>query len=158
MPSIGVDYSAQEAYLALTDAYSEKVLHTVKLKLAGDLPEQRRAYLDNLTRMFASLIENFELNMVLWVEQPWVAGNHFPNTALKLVRNATYIEVAALAAGLDVRFVHVSTWRKAVFGNGKPQDPKGTAVAWVLYNLGFETKNHNSAEAACIGFYGDKYG
>lgn len=154
MLCVGADYSAQEAFLALSDG--ETVQHTFKLKLAGDLSEQRRDYLDLLARTFSACLK-LEIKPILFMEQPWIAGAHFPQAGLKLARNAAYIEVSALAVGMDVRFVHVSTWRKAVYGNGKPQDPKGTAVSWVLYNLGFETKNHNLAEAACIATYGAKH-
>lgn len=155
MATIGCDYSAKEAYFSIVE--DEKVLQTAKVVLKGDLSEQRRDYLDALTKVLNSFTQNCQINDELFIEQPWVAGSRFPMTAIQLARNCAYIEVAALAAGFDVRFVHISTWRKAIYGNGKPTDTKGTAIAWVLYNLGFETKNHNYAEASCIAQYGEKY-
>lgn len=153
MPSLGCDYSAAEAYLSVSDG--ERVLHAAKIKLQGDLAEQRRDYLNNLCRIMNSLKEEFKID-TLWLEEPWIAGSHFPQAGLKLARNAAYIEVSALGIGLDVIRVHVMTWRKGIFNTGKPQDPKKTAVAWVLYNLGHETKNHNEAEAALIATYGER--
>lgn len=154
MPSIGCDYSASECFLAISS--KERVLHTFKLKLAGDLSEQRRNYFYSIQKVLQTILEEFpDCKRELYIEEPWVAGMHFPQAAIKLARNCAYIELAALESNMEVRFVHISTWRKGVYGNGKPQNPKGTAIAWVLYNLGYETKNHNLAEAACIGYYGE---
>lgn len=154
MPTIGCDYSGTVAYFAVSNG--ERVLHTAKVKLEGDLASQRRNYLDMLTKILDSMKYGYSCQEIMYLEQPWVAGNHFPQTAIKLARNAAYIEVAGLAAGLDVRTVHISSWRKEIYGNGKPTNAKGTAIEWVLYNLGYETKDHNYAEAACIAVFGER--
>lgn len=156
MISIGCDYSASECFLAVSDG--EKVLHTFKIRLEGDLSQQRHEYFVRVQQIFMSILKNYNINKVLWLEEPWVSGSHFPQAAIKLARNAAYIELAAIECGIDVRHIHISTWRKGIYGHGKPQDPKGTAKAWVLYNLGYETKNHNLAEAACIAVYGIRNG
>jgi hypothetical protein len=151
---VGCDYSASEAFLAVVK--DERVAHTVKLKLAGDLEEQRLRYFLNLQYTFASLRDEKICETTLYIEEPWIAGGHFPQAGLKLARNAAYIELAAITMGYRVIHVHVMTWRKGVYGHGKPQNPKGTATEWCLYNLGYETKNHNLAEAACISYYGSR--
>lgn len=152
MPSIGVDYAVQDAHIAVSDG--ERVLHYTKVHLAGDLSEQHSSYFHNLQSTFQTLMEEFKCPPILWIEEAWVNGMRFPQTAIKLAKNTAVIELAAAECGMEVRRVHISTWRKAIFGNGKPQDPKGTAKAWVLYNLGFETKDDNKADAACISVYG----
>lgn len=154
MPSIGCDYSSQDAHIAVSDG--ETVLHFVKVHLAGDLSEQHSEYFHRLIATFETLIEEFKCEPILWIEEAWVNGFRFPQAALKLARNAAVIELSAAEAKMEVRRVHISTWRKEIFGNGKPQDPKGTAKAWVLYNLGYETKDDNKADAACISVFGTR--
>lgn len=152
MAVIGCDYSASEAFFAIVN--NEEVQLHEKIKLLGDLEKQKAEYFGKLKNFFH---KSWDANDgTLYMEEPWVAQGHFVNAAIKLARNAAWIEMAASVSGYKVVKVHVSTWRKGVYGNGKPQDPKGTATAWCLYNLGFETKNHNFAEAACISYFGGK--
>lgn len=154
MPVVGCDYSASEAFLVVEK--DERVINFSKTKLGGDLAEQRLDYFQALQSEFKTLQIEDRCDPILYMEEPWVAQGHFVNAAIKLARNAAYIELAAITQGYQVIHVHVGTWRKGVYGNGKPQDPKGTAKAWCLYSLGYDTKNHNLAEAACISYYGGR--
>ncbi len=43
-----------------------------------------------------------------------------------------------------------ATWRKAVLGNGYPQDPKRAAVDYCRLVFKCDVPNHNAAEAVCI--------
>ena len=156
MNVVGCDYSASEAFLAVT--HDESVVHSSKWKLGGDLSQQRHNYFQELQMAFDALHIDKICEPILYMEEPWINGMKFPQAGIKLARNSAYIELAAITMGYTVVHVHVMTWRKGVYGNGKPQDPKGTAKAFCLYNLGFETKNHNIAEAACISYYGSKQG
>lgn len=154
MSVVGCDYSASEAFLAIE--YDGRIINSSKHKLKGDLSEQRLAYFQELQSEFKTLQLEERCEPVLYIEEPWTNGLKFPQASIKLARNQAYIELAAITMGYKVVLVHVMTWRKGVYGNGKPQDPKGTAIAWCLYNLGYETKNHNLAEAACISYFGGK--
>lgn len=156
MSVVGCDYSASEAFLAV--AHEGNVINFSKFKLKGDLASQRLEYFRQLQLEFGDLQSEERCEPILYLEEPWVAQGHFVKAAIMLARNAAVIEIAAITMGYAVIPVHVSTWRKGVYGHGKPQDPKGTAREWVLENLRYETRNHNLAEAACISYYGGHQG
>lgn len=167
MPCLGVDYSGSEVYIAV--ANHNKIPHTVKLKLAGSTAAQRLLFWQNIGTTLKTLHEEFKCHDIVFIEEPWIAGNHFPKAGQMLTRTATFLEIACIYHHLEPRFVHPMTWRKAIYGTAKPQDPKGTAVGWVKENLDLEVPvmgatgrgkkpNHNFAEAAIIAIYGERMG
>lgn len=47
-----------------------------------------------------------------------------------------------------------TTWRKAVFGNGYPSDPKAAAIEYCRLVWKITLTDHNSAEALCLMSWG----
>lgn len=92
----------------------------------------------------------------LWIEEQFPAGRNI-RAGQKLVRIQAFIEIAALDAGVEPCFVHPGTWRKLVYGNGRPDDPKERARQVAKEILGFEARHkneHNICEGMLIGYYG----
>lgn len=54
----------------------------------------------------------------------------------------------------DVHGVPPSTWRKGVYGKGRPLDPKMMAIEYFMNKTGMVPKNHDMAESFLIAAYG----
>jgi hypothetical protein len=149
--SIGVDYSGSVAYLGVVK--NDRVLATSTINL-GDSPY---TFFHTIKAWLKTIYEEHDTNPELWIEQPFVVGTRFPQVALKLVRTATILELAALEAGIEPCFVHPGTWRKKVYGNGRPDDLKQRARDTAKKLFSFETKyknQHNICEGLLIAHYG----
>lgn len=156
--TLGVDYNS--GTISLSCVNDPKVLATASLditNLALSIPVVKR--------LLQALLGEFTLDNKIWIEQPWVNGKQFPRSGLMMARTAAIIEVIATEIGIEVNFVHPLTWRKELYGNGRPKDPKNTAVKYVEEHFQYKVPtlgktarsqkpDHNLAEAICIAAYG----
>lgn len=157
--TLGFDYSSTAAFLAYV---SDKVERVQKIPLSTDSKETIQ-FIDTLRWMLHN--DRERLNSTIYVEKAWVNGKHFPLSGLMLARTATIIETCALLEHYDVEFIHPKAWRKVVYGNASPQNPKEKAVNFVLEKYQYtvptigktvrsKAPDHNIAEAICIARYG----
>lgn len=151
MSSIGADFSGSAAYIGVVKG------HTVLATSSIRLMDSPYTFFHTIQNWLGTVYKEHNTEPKLWIEQPFVAGSRFPQVALKLVRTATILEIAALEAGLEPCFVHPLTWRKKVYGHGRVDDIKERARTTAAELLGFETKHkidHNICEALLIAYYG----
>ena len=153
MTSVGADYSSKAVYLA---SVSDKiVLRTSTIEIQNNNIELFLRELEDELRNFHWMHNN----KYIWIEQPWVETLLRPMSGLQLARMATYIEVVAIRmARLIPQFVHPGTWRKEIYGNGRPKDAKELARQFVDDKFNFKTKykyEHNICEAILISHYGN---
>lgn len=152
MSSIGVDFSGSAAYLGVVKG------HTVQATVSIRLMDSPYTFFHTIQNWLKTVHEEFATEPKLWIEQPFVAGSRFPQVALQMVRTATILEIAALEADLEPCFVHPNTWRKKVYGHGRPDDLKERARNTARDVFGFDTKHkidHNICEAILIAHYGN---
>lgn len=149
--SLGADYSGSAAYLGCV---SQGVTLAYKEFRMLDSPYTFRHAIQD---WLAEISVTHNTWPEFWIEQPFVAGGRFPQVALQLVRTAAFLEAAAQDAGIEPCFVHPLTWRKRVYGNGRPDDTKQRARDGAKELLGFESRyknQHNQAEGLLIAYYG----
>lgn len=97
------------------------------------------------------------LSAKIWYERSPVRGkpanDAISRAAGMLIQNLrdTFFKTLKRA---DVHAVEPATWRKAVYGNGRPQDPKTTAIHYYIAATGVVPETHDEAEAYCIARYG----
>lgn len=152
--AIGVDYSGSAAYLGVVKG--DKVLATCTIKLA-DSPH---TFFHVIQDWLKTIHEEHNTLPELWIEDYWINGKVFPKTGQIMARTATILEIAALEASIEPCFVHPGTWRKWVYGNGRPDDLKERArrVAKELFGFDSKFKNqHNMCEALLIAHYGSTH-
>lgn len=159
----GFDYSGKIAYYAVVDKVSVKTSGSLEMPSTAD-PTELLGFFNKLEDLIETLDDEYHLPYI-WIEQPWVNGMKFPKSGMMLMRMATFLEIAALEATTPPVTVHPGTWRKKVFGNGRPADTKKAALAYCENVLEYEVptfgktarakaKDHNFADAACIAQYG----
>lgn len=157
--TLGIDYSNTAAYLAFV---SDKVEHTNKIPLS-DKGVDTMAFIDTLRWILHN--HRGDINNTIYVEKPWVNGKHFPLSGLMLTRTATLIEACSLLEQYDIEFIHPKIWRRVVYGDAAPKNPKEKAVDFVLEQYDYKVPSmgktikskapdHNIAEAICIARYG----
>jgi hypothetical protein len=147
--SFGVDFSASAAYLAAVTG--KKLAASIEIKVM-DSPFSFR----NTVRDWLLNFPQGSFFPELWIEEQFPAGRNI-RAGQKLVRVQAFLEIAALDAGIEPCFVHPGTWRKLIYGNGRPDDPKERARQVAKKILGFEARHkveHNICEGMLIGFYG----
>ena len=159
MTTIGCDYSSSTLYLAC--------LNNLKVHAIASLNIEDLCHsLDPLKALLHSYHFEYESKREIYIEQPWVNGIRYPRSGLMMMRSATILEVVTIESGLKPVFVHPLTWRKLLFGNGRPSDPKATAVNWVKENCHYDVPvfgktgkghraDHNFAEAIAIAHFGE---
>lgn len=148
--SIGVDYSASAVYLGVVN--KDTVLVSEELRMS----DNPWGFYQNLIAFLQTFSELHESSPELWIEDQMPIPRNIGG-GQKLYRMRTFLELAAMQANLEPCFIHPGTWRKAIYGNGRPEDLKETSrrVAKEIY--GFETKfknQHNQCEGILIGRYG----
>lgn len=154
--SIGADYSATQVWLAVLD--DKKVVHAFGSADVGLEESEYEFFWQSLKAVLASISSNFECQW-LYLERPFVNNQHRSYSGLQMMRMCTYIETAAYACDITTTLVNPQSWRKVVFGNGRPDDRKELARFHVAHEFGYETtlkKDHNICEAICIAEYGNK--
>lgn len=68
-----------------------------------------------------------------------------------LVMLSGVAQAAAKNGGAKIVWLpEVSSWRKAVLGNGFPSDPKGAALQYCRLVLKLKVEDHNAAEGLCV--------
>ncbi len=147
--SIGADFSASAVYLAAVTG--QKLMAQNELKLM-DSPWSFR----NNVREWLLQFPTGSIYPELWIEEQFPSARNI-KVGQKLVRVQAFIEIAALDAGVEPCFVHPLTWRKLVYGNGRPDDPKERARSVAKEILGFEARHkiqHNICEGMLIAYYG----
>lgn len=111
-------------------------------------------FLNSLRAIMRGLY-SFEPFPEVIIEEPWINGQVFPRSAVLLTRMATFIEIACLDTNYVPVYVHPLTWRKKVYGSGRPKgDIKKLAMGWVMSEYDFTPQDHNYAEAILIASYG----
>lgn len=157
IPTVGIDYSASQVFFAVFRD-DQVLFHTeFELPLSSSRDAKWLYFLD-LKNAFEKAHWAFNIDRKVYIEEPWVRWNKRPLSGLQLMRTATYLEIAALQAYCEPVFVNPGTWRKAVYGTGRPDDAKELARRTVLDRFGFETKfkyQHNICEAILIAYYGN---
>lgn len=163
MTALGIDYSATRAYFGIVE--KSKVLHIASLNLVDP-----KAFLLQYQSLLTSFWSHYGVtgNKIV-IEQSWSQEGHYAWTGLKTEHMKTLLQAGALlskASIFEPIFVLPLVWRKAVFGNGRPENPKDKAVEWVKEHLDFEVPvigktgrghkpDHNFAEAICLAVYGN---
>lgn len=149
---LGADYSAGAAYIALVRG--KVVLHTATLHVDKD----PKSFFFLLVNWLRAIDEEFDVNPDFYLEMPWVRNDNYPHAGVAMMRTATFIEIACYEVGFTPVLASPGTWRKAVYGNGRPKgDLKELARETVREKFGFETKfknQHNICEAILIAHYG----
>lgn len=151
-PTAGLDYSTKALNLAIVDGAS--LLDCWEDALGLDVANQ----IVTMTQTCRHLLE-FDVETV-YCEELWFGGGSKNGKAvsnvntLSLHRTATRFETVATALGLKVHFVHVASWRKIVFGHGRPAEPKGASLGFVENTYGYKTTNHNMTDSICLAHYG----
>lgn len=157
IPTVGIDYSASQVFFAVFS--DEQVLYDTEFELKlNSSAHDMNLYFLQLKNAFEKACYIYGVDRRVYIEKPWVRWNHRPLSGLQLTRTATYLEIAALQAYCEPVFVDPGVWRKAVYGNGRPDDAKELARRTVLDRFGFETKfkyQHNICEAILIAYYGN---
>lgn len=152
---VGFDYSSSAAYFGIVSDNKVLAYGKIAVKDYHDTVECYNLFL-MLKDLFRGMINMHQIDPDVFIEQPWINGKVFPRSAVLLTRMATYIEIAALSVGLHPIFVHPLTWRKKIYGNGRPKgDVKKLALATVDKEFNFIPKDHNYAEAILISQYGN---
>lgn len=160
--SVGFDYSSKTFYWAVTQ-YDQVLNHGRQDMPLEPEPNKLLKFYQDTKSLICALSAEYDL-IYTWIEQPFV-NSRSPKAGQMLMRTATYLEIASLEALLTPVTVHPGTWRKKVFGNGRPSDTKATAIKYCADKLSYEpptlgktarAKNldHNFADAACIAHYG----
>lgn len=156
MSNIGIDYAARSVYVAALD--TDKVLKTSSIHLPKDPNiSEKLAFLQSLRNTFADYYNSYAAQRTVYLETPWVNAKVNAFTGVQMAKMSTYIEVILLECGMWPEYVMPATWRKVVYGNGRPDKRKELSRKFVLEKFGFETKHksdHNIAEAICIAYYG----
>lgn len=136
--------------------------------VAIELPDEMEPRRNALRLLHVTLqfyVSHFGADGELWIEGSWVNGSRYPRSGLMMARTASTVESIALRAGLNPHFVHPLTWRKGVYGNGRPANPKTAALKFVKETLHYDLPvmgssgrgsklDHNYAEAIAIACYG----
>lgn len=150
MRTYGIDYSTKAVHLSNVE--NDRLLITVNFPL--DELYGLGVMLESLGRGIAAVIPQ---GGQAWMESSWVGTNRSVFTGIQLARAATIIEVICAKQGINLNRVRPDVWRKALYGKRpKPGTAKQTALAYVLEHYGYETKDHNVAEAICLGVYGQQ--
>lgn len=158
----GCDYSSKCVYLARVN--KQRVEGISSILLPPEVEGRRTSYriLCSLLVGYHEIVEEHPIDKI-WIEQPWVSAKFYPLSGLMMARSATYVETAAMLAGLEIGFMEPRTWRKVLFGTGAPKNPKEAAVKFVQEKFDYElptlgirkpVPDHNFAEAICIAYAG----
>ena len=152
--SVGIDYSASRAYIALA---SGGKLHLVEcLTMERMAP---RTFLDDLQRLMPKLYW-VEGGHTVYIEQPLHLSR-----ALEMAMMASRLEAAFLLSKVgifEVHYVHPSTWRAKVLGSGRAN--KQDAIDWAAEVYSYKPSSllvrsyepdHNYCEALAIAHYGE---
>lgn len=152
-PVAGLDYSTKAIDIGVVDGLH--LLDAWEDKLGLDVANQIAIMSLAVQRLRDQGVRTVYLEQ-LWFRGAGKEGQRAASNinTLSLHRVATRFETIAVALGLDVRFVHIGTWRLIVFGHGRPGDPKATALRFVADHYDYRTPNHNQADAICLGHYG----
>lgn len=154
-PTIGADLSSTTLYLAVVE--NTKVLATAKLQIT-DLASDFN-WVRNILRCYRDEYDVWQIH----IEAPFVNGAVFPKSGMMLMRSATILECAAVDTNMESIFLHPLTWRKLVYGNGRPKDTKAAALEYLAQHFDFQlptTKpkggipDHNVAESILIAHAG----
>lgn len=156
MNAIGIDYAARSVYVATVGETTVKGVDSLTLPNEPSI-EEKIEFLRQLKELLTNHNAWYDTQRTVYLETAWVnvAVNAF--TGIQMTRMASYIEVAALECGLWPQFVMPQTWRKAVYGHGKPKDRKEFSRLFVLEQFGYDTKKkkeHNTTESICLAYYG----
>lgn len=163
-PTIGCDYNAHGFSIGVTKG--PKVLQCGTINLNED---DVKTSFDLLVKYLQSLQYHHLASLNVYVEKPWmrsVQGKR-GDTGLFTMRSATILELAVYQANMNPVFVYPQTWRKVVYGHGRPEDTKLAAIEYVQEELQFDLPvmgktgrgnkpDHNIAEAICISIYGGR--
>lgn len=147
---IGVDYAGNAAYLGAVQG--TRILGTCALKI-NDNPY---VFFHTLINWLRSMVEEHNLSPELWIEDQFPSGRNI-RAGQKLERMKTIVELAGFEAGMVPCFVNPGTWRKKIYGHGRPEDQKERARSVAYFLLDYETKHkveHNMCEALLIAHYG----
>lgn len=83
---------------------------------------------------------------------PFASGQTSNQATSGLRSLATVAAAAAVNANAVARPAHVQSWRKVFLGHGRPPNPKEATMAR-CFELGWEPKNDDEADAAGVWFY-----
>lgn len=147
---VGVDYAGAAAYLACTQ--DREVLASQELRIGDRLYSFFHDLQDTL------LLWKAEYNLIpeLWIEDQMPVGRNI-GAGQQLAAMKRTLELAGLEVDLEPCFVHPGTWRKLVYGNGRPYDPKEHAREMAKEIFGYEARHknqHNICEGMLISRYG----
>ena len=162
-PHIGCDYSGKVISLAVVEG--SKVKAIANLQVGEDL---RTSY-QLLKDYFRNAYDEYSCCYEVIIEKPWmrqVSGVR-GDTGLFTMRTATILELAVTECNMVPVFVYPQTWRKGVYGNGRPKDTKVAAIDFVQEEIGYtlpvmgktgrgSKSDHNIAEAILLAYYGNK--
>lgn len=153
MISAGADYNSASACLA--------VLKDKKVQYCFTSHDMDKGDHDFLWQALKSTMESMKQEYGIthiYLEDNFVSSRQRIYSGLQLTRMSAYIETAAFAVDIIPVMVMAQSWRKVVYGQGRPQDKKELARFFVKNEFGYETRfkyEHNMCEAICLAHYGN---
>lgn len=148
-PEAGLDYSTKALHFAVVE--DRRLVDAWGDVLSFDLPNRLVQMVKAARRLKDHGVRRVTLEAA-WFNP--AAGSNA--STLGLHRVAHHFEAVATAAGLEVLFVPIATWRMVVLGNGRPSKPKAEAIWFAGAVYGYQTTNDNQADAICLAAYGDR--
>ncbi len=160
-PALGCDYSTKAVHLALV-AEADDVGRGIGWCAMVDLAHQGpalyvREIRDAVGRALDHACKEGLSCLCLYLEEPWARADKGIQTALALHRVAAFVEAVGWLSGLEVVRVAVPTWRSQLFGRQpRSAQAKAMSINYVKTVYGVETRDHNLADAICLGAWGQR--